>query len=261
MVVYDGTAEMVQGVLREDIDLIAVDTTVTAEPGKTLAALAERVDASATERSREAWADVAARRREAAERELDSEDDRLTPAALSDALNAVVDERTVVDDAVTSKSSVLNHLELTEPGSYHMKGGSALGWAPGAAVGVKMAHPEKRVIGLTGDGAYVFSNPTASTWLAVRQDAPVLTIVYNNSGWNAVKRATTSQHPEGVAARDDVPESRFEPTIDLSAPAESVDAFTRQVRTRDELTTALEDALDAMADGVPATLDVVLEPM
>lgn len=239
-----------------------VDTTVTADPGQALAALADRLESTTGRGSREAWTDMAAKRRRDAEQELAAQGDKLTPATLSAALNDVVDEETIVfDDSVTSKGAVLEHLELTEPGSYHMKGGSALGWAPGAAVGAKMAHPDKRVIALTGDGAYVFSNPTASTWLAVRQNAPVLTVVYNNSGWNAVKTATTSQHPTGAAASDDVPESRFEPTMDLSAPAQSVDAFSRQVRTHGGLATALEGALEALADGVPATIDVVLEPM
>lgn len=239
-----------------------IDTTVTADPVAVLASLTDRVDSAKASVRREDWRDVSAQRRREADRQLEASEDRLTPATLSDALNKVVDENTiVVDDSVTSKSAVLAQLELTEPGSYHMKGGSALGWAPGAAVGVQMANPDKRVIALTGDGAYVFSNPTASAWLAARQGTPVLTIVYNNSGWNAVKKATTSQHPEGGAARDSVPESRFDPTIDLSAPAKAVDTFTRQVHTREELSTALEDALDAMAEGKPATLDVVIEPM
>jgi acetolactate synthase-1/2/3 large subunit len=239
-----------------------VDTTITADPGQALAALAGRTDPTTGRGSREAWTTRAAQRRRRAEQDLETDGDGLTPAELSRALNDVVDEDTiVVDDSVTSKAAVLDHLELTEPGSYHMKGGSALGWAPGAAVGAKLAEPDKRVLALTGDGAYVFSNPTASTWLSARQDAPVLTIVYNNSGWNAVKKATTSQHPTGAAAGDDVPESRFETTMDLSAPAQSVDAFSRQVRTRGELADALADALDAMADGLPATIDVVLEPM
>lgn len=239
-----------------------VDTTVTASPEKVLSTLAERIDPATGRGSPDQWTDIAAQNWRENERQLetDREDDRLTPAVLSDALNAVVDESTiVVDDAVTSKSAVLKHLELTNPGSYHMKGGSALGWAPGAAVGVKMANPDKRVIGLTGDGAYVFSNPTASTWLAVRQNAPVLTIIYNNSGWNAVKTATTSQHPEGDASSDGVPESRFDPTLDLSVPAKSVDAFTQRIRTRNELEGALNDAIDALENGIPATLDVVLE--
>lgn len=241
-----------------------VDTTVTASPSKVLTALADRVDQPSGRDTRNRWAEFVERNRRENERELAAarEAERLTPAVLSDALNAVVDESTVVvDDAVTSKGSVLDHLELTEPGSYHMKGGSALGWAPGAAVGVKMADPDKRVIGLTGDGAYVFSNPTASTWLSVERGAPVLTVIYDNSGWNAVKKATTSQHPEGAAAADAVPESRFEPSLDLSMPAKSVDAYTRRVRSLDELRGALDEAVDAIEAGVPATLDVVLEPM
>lgn len=239
-----------------------VDLTVTASPEETLASLAEQITPNSGNTARKHWMQVSARRRRENEHRLsEAEDDgRLTPAVLSDALNAIVDDSTIiVDDAVTSKSSVLNYLELTEPGSYHMKGGSALGWAPGAAVGVKMAHPEKRVINVTGDGAYVFANPTASAWLAVNQNTPTMTVVYNNAGWNAVKSATLSQHPDGYAARDDVPESQFEPELDLSVPAKSVDTFTKRVTARDDLQRALSDALDALSGGTPALLDVRLE--
>lgn len=241
-----------------------VDTTVTGSGDKVLPALEERIDPDAGRTGRREWASVAEDRRREDERRLASERDRdqLTPAVLSDALDAVVDESTiVVDDAVTSKSAVLAHLDLTAPGSYHMKGGSALGWAPGAAVGVKMANPDERVIALSGDGAYVFANPTASAWLAAQRDAPILTVIYDNGGWNAVKKATTGQHPEGRASDDEVPESRFETTLDLSVPAGAVDAFTRRVTTRGELEDALVDAVDAIESGTPATLDVVLERM
>jgi len=238
------------------------DLTVTASPEEVLPTLAERVAPDVGSDAHAHWTDVSARRRRENERRLaeDRDEGRLTPAVLSDALNAVVDESTiVVDDAVTSKSSVLNYLDLTEPGSYHMKGGSALGWAPGAAVGVKMAHPEKRVIDVTGDGAYVFSNPTASAWLAANRGTPTLTVVYNNAGWNAVKNATLSQHPEGHAAGDRVPESQFDPEMDLSIPARSVDAHTERVTDPNELERALSDALDALSEGTPALLDVRIE--
>lgn len=241
-----------------------VDLTVTASPDDVLASVAERVDPETGRDARERWTQLSARRRRASERELTEDVDagRLTPAVLSDALNAVVDESTIiVDDAVTSKSSVLEHVDLKRPGSYHMKGGSALGWAPGAAVGVKMADPDSRVIAVTGDGSYVFSNPTASAWLAANQETPVLTVVYNNGGWNAVQNATLSQHPDGYASDDAVPESRFEPEMDLSVPGGAVDAFTDRVATRGDLDDALSDAVDALEEGTPAVLDVRLEPV
>ena len=237
-----------------------VDRTLTADPGDALSRLAgtgDAVEAGAT-----GWREVAADRRAevAAALRKDREAGRLTPAVLSAALAPLVDDTTVlVDDAVTSKGAVLDHIEQTEPGSYHMKGGSALGWAPGAAVGVKMASPDRRVIDVTGDGAYVFSNPTASAWLAASQGTPVMTVVYNNGGWNAVRGATAKQHPDGLATRDEVPESHFRPELDLSVPAKAIGALTRRVDAIDGLEPALSEAIEAIEGGTPAVVDVRLE--
>jgi acetolactate synthase-1/2/3 large subunit len=179
---------------------------------------------------------------------------------LSAVIESIVDEETVVvEDAVTSRPSILEQLQLSEPGSYFWKGGAGLGWAGGAAVGVKLARPDSRVLSLVGDGSYMFANPTACALFAAEYDAPTLTIVYDNQGWNAVKNATTTQYPDGVAADTAVPESRFETAMDLTAPANVVEAHTQVVREPGELPAALEAAAEAVDAGVPAVLDVKVE--
>jgi len=179
---------------------------------------------------------------------------------LSAALETVVDEDTVVvEDAVTSRPAITSQLPLSEPGSYFWKGGAGLGWAGGAAVGAKLAAPDSRVLSLVGDGSYLFSNPAACAVFAAEYDAPTLTVVYDNQGWNAVEGATTSQYPEGEAAASSVPESHVGTEMDLSAPATVVDAHTRVVRDPAELTGALEAAADAVDSGTPAVLDVKVE--
>ena len=59
------------------------------------------------------------------------------------------------------------------------------------------------VAAFLGDGAYVFANPTACHWMAQEQDLPVLTVIYNNALYNAVRRATLDMYPRGVAAAED----------------------------------------------------------
>jgi acetolactate synthase-1/2/3 large subunit len=85
--------------------------------------------------------------------------------------------------------------------------------------------------------------------------------VYNNSGWNAVRMATLDQHPEGDSAADDVPESKFAPTFDLSHAAHVVDAHTEVVEEAGRLYGALREAATAVDDGLPAVLDVRIEPI
>jgi acetolactate synthase-1/2/3 large subunit len=240
----------------------AVDDTFTADVAGTLGAVADRVDAASGNSGRAFWREVAAERRADAERRLaaDRSNGRLTPTVLSAALDAVVDAETVVvEDAVTSRPAIMSQLPLSTPGSYFWKGGAGLGWAGGAAVGVKLAHPDKRVLALVGDGSYLFSNPAACAVFAAEYDAPTLTVVYDNQGWNAVEGATTAQYPDGEAAAASVPESRVSTEMDLSAPAAVVDAHTQVVRDPNALPGALDAAVGAVDSGTPAVLDVKVE--
>jgi acetolactate synthase-1/2/3 large subunit len=238
------------------------DLAVRADPGATLAAVADRLESRAAEPGREPWrGEHEARLRARAESlEAQYRDGLLTPEVLTDAIDDVVDESTVVlNETTTNKRTVLEHLDLERPGSYRSPYGSGLGWAPGAATGVKLAAPDHTVISLVGDGSYVFGNPTASAWMAAAHDAPSLTVVYNNSRWNAVRTSTLDQHPDASAAAAGVPESRFEPTLDLSHAAHVVDAHTAVVDSVDSLEPALRAGLDAVESGTPSVLDVRVE--
>ncbi|MHB9287906.1 thiamine pyrophosphate-requiring protein [Halobacteriales archaeon Cl-PHB] len=240
-----------------------VDQTVQADPARTLAAVAADLDPAGGSAGREAWTDHARRRREDHAERLAAHraDDRLTPAVVSDALNTVLDESTtVMEDVVTNRVTALRYLDLDRPGSYHSQYGSGLGWGAPATAGASLA-TDGRVVGILGDGAYVFGNPTASAWLAAAHDAPTLLVVYNNSGWNAVQSATARQHPDGVAVANEVPESKFDPTFDLTAPAGAVDAHTATVTDPGTLESTLTAAADAVDGGRTAVVDVRIEPV
>ena len=232
-----------------------IDTTISADPAATLAAVGDALALSDADANRDEWQSVLDNQKSSSASVADdSDEERLTPARVADALDEFVTEDTiVVEDAVTSGSAILDGLTLTEPGSYYSKGGAGLGWAGGAAVGTKLASPDSRVISLVGDGSYLFTNPTACAWLAAEYDAPMLTVVFDNRGWGAVEMATEAEHPDGLSVGDGVPESRFETSLDLSAPASAVDAYTRVVEDPATLHDALAAAVDAGEDGRPSS--------
>ena len=70
----------------------------------------------------------------------------------------------------------------------------------GAALGAKLAEPEKLVIATLGDGSYIFANPVAAHYAAHQHQLPVLFVVFNNSMWGAVRRATMKVYPDGAAS-------------------------------------------------------------
>jgi len=93
---------------------------------------------------------------------------------------------------------------LEHPGSLFSVGpAGGLGWGLPAALGLKLGAPDKFVLSLLGDGAYMFANPTACHFMASTQNLPTLSVIYNNGLYGAVRRATLDMYPKGAAAEAD----------------------------------------------------------
>lgn len=61
--------------------------------------------------------------------------------------------------------------------------GYALGWGIGAAMGVKIAQPDRQVITMVGDGAMLFGQ-IESLWTAARYEIPLIMVVFNNHSYD-----------------------------------------------------------------------------
>jgi len=79
----------------------------------------------------------------------------------------------------------LRHTAFPEDSRVFRTNGGSLGWGLPAAVGAKIACPDRAVVAVVGDGTFHFT-PQA-LWTSAREKAPVLTIVVDNSGYLAVK--------------------------------------------------------------------------
>jgi acetolactate synthase I/II/III large subunit len=116
-------------------------------------------------------------------------------------LRAVIDADTLV---VNEYSFRQEYCPLDHPGSLFSVGpAGGLGWGLPASLGLKLAAPEKLVLALLGDGAYMFANPTACHFMSATQKLPTLSVIYNNSLYGAVRRATLDMYPKGAAAEGD----------------------------------------------------------
>jgi acetolactate synthase I/II/III large subunit len=117
------------------------------------------------------------------------------------------------EDAILVNEYTLmtEHCGSNRPGSYFGSStASGLGWGGGAALGAKLAAPDRLVIAVLGDGSHLFGNPVAVHHASAMHKLPVLFVVMNNSMWGAVRRATLGMYPQGEAARSNKP-----PLIDL----------------------------------------------
>jgi len=188
--------------------------------------------------------------------------DTITAEYLTACVRDHIDQDTVVlNEGITNYMAINDHIGRTLPRTRFTSGASSLGWNGGAAVGVKLAAPDKTVLSLTGDGSYMFSQPSTVHWIANRYKAPFLHVVYNNRGWRAPKFSALSVHPSGFASKADELNVAFDPPPDYAGIAAAAGgAFAKTVKRPEELGGAIDEALHAVrAEGRSAVLDVWLE--
>jgi acetolactate synthase-1/2/3 large subunit len=230
--------------------------------GQLNAALASRPDA--TRRQKTASAHWRARHEARAAMLAAAETKRgaITVEYVMACLRGLVDQDTVLlNEAITNYGPVAAHLWNASVGGMFNSGGSSLGWNGGAAIGMKLAKPEKTVIAVTGDGSYMFSIPATVHWMARQYETPFLQVVLNNRGWKAPKLSMLAVHPSGHGSRANELGTSFDPPPDYAGIAAAAGgAYAEQVRDPDEVPAALRRGLDAVKkEKRAAVLDIWLE--
>lgn len=110
----------------------------------------------------------------------------ITAAYLFSVLNKVMPRDTVItEECPSSKGDLDKHLLLDQPGSFYSVPNGILGFGLPAAVGLQLAHPERRVVCPVGDGSIQYS--IQALWSAVQYKAPVIFIVLCNGDYTALK--------------------------------------------------------------------------
>jgi acetolactate synthase-1/2/3 large subunit len=154
------------------------------------------------------------------------------------------DDAIVLNEGITNYPAIANHIAPTRPGSMFTSGAGSLGWNGGAAIGMKLAAPEKTIVSMTGDGSYMFSIPSTVHWMARQYNTPFLHVVFNNRGWNAPKYSALAVHPKGYASRANTLDVSFDPPPDYSAIAAAAGgAFARAVMRPEDVEPAIIEGL------------------
>lgn len=153
-----------------------VDLGIVADPQLTMAALAGEL-------WRMSSADDAVRAR--ARTELAATRPRPAPhpesvlaAFLTEVAREVPDDVMVFDEALTASPLVAHHLPPRRPGHSFLTRGGSLGVGIPGAIGMKIAHPKRTVLGFTGDGGSMYT--FQALWTAARYDVGAKLVVCNN---------------------------------------------------------------------------------
>jgi acetolactate synthase I/II/III large subunit len=185
----------------------------------------------------------------------------LTPLGVMAALSEVIDaEDVVIEEAVTNAEAVYTGLERSRPGTLTGPFAPGLGWALGGSLGVKLARPDRRVIAVTGDGAFLFGVPTSALMMAAEWGTPFLAVILNNKGYRASRLPVYGLFPDGVSVRRKTAVgTRFSWAPDYPALAAACHAHGERVERAEDLVPALRRALAAVDAGQAAVVECVVE--
>jgi len=174
--------------------------------------------------------------------------DRLTDRYLTQQIAALRPPHSViVEEAPSSRGAMHDHLPMLEPDSFYTCASGGLGHGLPAAIGVALARPGCRVIGLLGDGSAMYS--IQGLWSAAELALPVTFVIVNNGSYRALDEFAAHF---GLAA---VPGTQL-PHLDFCALARAQGVEGVRVSRVAELEEALRKAF---ASERPVLLEVCVE--
>uniref|UniRef100_UPI0037424C95 thiamine pyrophosphate-binding protein n=1 Tax=Spirosoma aureum TaxID=2692134 RepID=UPI0037424C95 len=168
----------------------------------------------------------------------------------------VPDDVVIFDEALTNSPPVQQAIPPRKPGSYFTTRGGSLGVGFPGAIGVKLAHPDKTVIGFSGDGGSMYT--IQALWSAVRHNTGAKFVVCNNGSYKLLQLNIDVYWQERSIASREHPLS-----FDLSYPPIRFDILAQSMgvdAVRVERAEEIGPAIDRMlADDKPFLIDLVLE--
>jgi len=169
---------------------------------------------------------------------------------------AIGDEAIVINEGIRNGPIVNNQIMRTQPGSSIGFAGGGLGSSSGTALGIKLARPEATVVQMVGDGGFYFGNPSSVYAVSKQYKLPILTVLFDNSGWSAVKEATLRVYPEGDAKATNEFNALLAPDVEFTKICEAAGGYGERVDDPEAVPAAIQRCLKEVRGGRSALMHV-----
>jgi benzoylformate decarboxylase len=211
----------------------------------------------------------AARQRLQSERELrrqerrsletrTAEDDAKEPMSalvlMREIAHALPADAVVVNESVTAGGTLRAWLKLRDEKSFFQAKGGGLGFGLPAVVGVKLALPQRPVLGLIGEGSAMYA--IQGLWTAAHYDLPVVFVICNNAQYRILKSGLLAFRSEPAKQGKFVGMDLVQPEIDFVALAKSLGVAAERVSKPQEVGRALKQAFSRHG---PSLIDIPID--
>jgi len=160
----------------------------------------------------------------------------------------------IIDETISSGHGLRQLFACNDAKSFFGLRGGGIGWGLPAAIGVKLALPNRPVIALVGDGSAMYTNQ--ALWTAARENLSVVYVIFNNASYRILKQRTHAL--KGFSAEDDVYVGMDldRPFIDYIGLAKSLGVAGEHVEKTADVGPALKRGLKR---GGPYLIDVRID--
>jgi benzoylformate decarboxylase len=178
------------------------------------------------------------------------------PLALLNAIGEMLPkDAVVIEEALSSAPGIRQLIRSDDPQSYFGLRGGGIGWGLPATIGVKLALPERPVLGLIGDGSAMYT--CQGLWTAARYRIDAVFVILNNTSYRILKQRLHAMR--GLAEQTDsyVGMELLDPQIDFVGLARSLGIAAERAKTVHEATDLVAQGLNG--GGGPLLIDVELD--
>jgi benzoylformate decarboxylase len=140
----------------------------------------------------------------------------------------------LVEEAPSHRPAMQKFMPMRGGDSFYTMSSGGLGWSLPAAVGIALAHPNRRTVCLIGDGSAMYS--IQALWTAAQRKLPITVVVINNSGYGAMRSFSQVMQVRNVPGLD-------LPGLDFVKLAEGMGCDAVRVSNASELQSALTRSL------------------
>ncbi|WP_119167915.1 sulfoacetaldehyde acetyltransferase [Algihabitans albus] len=179
--------------------------------------------------------------------------DRMSPRQAWRAIQAALPQDVIISTDIGNNCAIGNAYPTFEHGRRYLAPGmfGPCGYGFPAIIGAKIGCPDVPVIGFAGDGAFGISmNEMTSIG---REEWPAITmVIFRNYQWGAEKRNTTLWYDNNFVGTE------LNPRFSFAKVAEGCQLKGVSVRTQEELTAALRQAVEDQAQGESTFVEVIL---
>jgi benzoylformate decarboxylase len=164
------------------------------------------------------------------------------PLALLEAIGAMLPkDAVVIEELLSSAPGARSLINSDDPQSFFALRGGGIGWGLPAAIGVKLALPDRPVVAMIGDGSAMYT--VQALWTAAHYKLPIVWVIFNNTSYRILKQRLVALRGLAEQADKFVGMELDNPAIDFVGLARSLGIEAERAKT-------VKDATDLIAKGL-----------